>query len=96
MPLFEVNNNCPIVLTGQKKKLFAVFRLFIDDKMGEDLEKTTFPVDRTLLRVGESANVIDSPRFRIMEISTVRILYNNLIYIMTKATVDKAVAPSTA
>jgi hypothetical protein len=35
MPLFSVNNNCPnlipsIVLTCQK--VFAMFRLFIDDK----------------------------------------------------------------
>jgi hypothetical protein len=37
MPLFAVNNNClnlivSIVLTCQKK-VFAMFRLFLDDKM---------------------------------------------------------------
>jgi hypothetical protein len=41
MPLFTVNNNCPnlialIVLTHQKK-VFAMFRSFLDDKMAINL-----------------------------------------------------------
>jgi hypothetical protein len=35
MPLFAVNNNCPNLIASIAKKVFAVFRLFLDGRIRE-------------------------------------------------------------